>query len=470
MNRKTFSMLGLLLASLAVPSLLSAQNLIQNGSFAETVTQKKAYSVDLMSNVNDWIFVSGEWGWSQIAAEGQNFMSVAGPSYSPDGMAAKGLVQCVPDMRKTKGRCTLRFNYFLSKVLAKGQEGCSIKVNVFGFNGAKMPNVNLHGPLEVVSGVTPLARLNLAEAGAKDSWTSCALDVDTGSGYDYILVEFYGTGKTGGAGVDDVAFYSKSGSAPKAAPLPASVPKVTAAGPAPVVAASPAPAVPKPAPVAAPVVKPAPAPVAVKAPAPQPVAVPVPAPITVTASPAPRPVPVPVRPPVDNLVLNGDFSTASLALPTTTGDTTAELSGRWLRSVSSPWEISPYGGNLGPYVRAAASREGSRLLYVANDAKRSQGRYLLHFDYLITDPSDVLGVKVFVSDRDITVGTDGGDFRMNNTQRPGDLVMLPAAAGWTAYHLPVELGNGYNYVYVLFMGSGNGNTGIDNVSLSPQRR
>jgi len=61
---------------------------------------------------------------------------------------------------------------------------------------------------------------------------------------------------------------------------------------------------------------------------------------------------------------------------------------------------------------------------------------------------------------------------MNNTQRPGDLVMLPAATGWTAYHLPVELGNGYNYVYVLFMGSGSGagNTGVDNISLSPRRR
>ncbi|MFA6172483.1 MAG: SH3 domain-containing protein [Kiritimatiellales bacterium] len=204
-----------------------------------------------------------------------------------------------------------------------------------------------------------------------------------------------------------------------------------------------------------------PASVARQAPVPEPVAVP---PVQ------PRPVPAPVRPPVGNLILSGDFSGAALALPSTAGDTTAELSGRWLRSVISAWEISPYGGNLGAYVRAAASREAGRLLYVVNDAKRSTGSYVLRFDYILADPSDVLGVKVFVSDSDITVGTDGGNFRMNNSQRPADMVMLPASASWSTYYLPVELGGGYNYVYVLAVGSGAGNTGIDNVSLSPQRR
>ena len=183
----------------------------------------------------------------------------------------------------------------------------------------------------------------------------------------------------------------------------------------------------------------------------------------------PRPVPVPVRPPVDNLILSGDFTGAALALPTATGGSTAELSGRWLRSVNSAWEISPFGGNLGPYVRAAASREAGRLLYVVNDAKRSKGSYVLRFDYILADPADVLGVKVFVSDSDITVGTDAGNFKMNNSQRPNDLVILPAGASWVTYYLPVELSNGYNYIYVLFVGSGTGNTGIDNVSLSPQR-
>lgn len=202
-----------------------------------------------------------------------------------------------------------------------------------------------------------------------------------------------------------------------------------------------------------------------------PVTKPAPVPESPAFSPVPpRPVPVPIRPPVENLVLNGDFSTTSLALPTVTGDTTAELSGRWLRSVNSAWEISPVGGNLGPYARAAASREAGRLLYVANDAKRSKGSYVLRFDYILTDPSDVLGVKVFVSDSDITIGTDGGSFRMNNSQRPTDLVMLPSGAAWSTYYLPVELSAGYNNIYVLFIGSGSGNTGVDNVSLSPQRR
>ena len=198
---------------------------------------------------------------------------------------------------------------------------------------------------------------------------------------------------------------------------------------------------------------------------------PTPAPEPVAVAPViPRPVLAPVRPPVENLILSGDFSGAALALPTAAGDTTAELSGRWLRSITSAWEISPNGGNLGPYVRASASREAGRLLYVVNDAKRSKGSYVLRFDYILTDPSDVLGVKVFVSDSDITIGTDGGNFRMNNSQRPADMVMLPAGASWVTYYLPVELGGGYNYVYVLVIGSGAGNTGIDNVSLSPQRR
>jgi hypothetical protein len=190
----------------------------------------------------------------------------------------------------------------------------------------------------------------------------------------------------------------------------------------------------------------------------------------VTAPPASRPAPEPIRPPVSNLILNGDFSAASLALPTASGDTTAELSGRWLRPSVSPWEIVPYGGNLGGYVRAAASRSESRLLYLASDAKRSKGGYVLRFDYILTNTSDSLAVKVFVSDRDITVGTTGGDFRMDNAQRSQDMVVLSPAAGWSTYYLPVELGEGYNYVYILFSGSGTGNTGLDNISLVPRRR
>lgn len=200
---------------------------------------------------------------------------------------------------------------------------------------------------------------------------------------------------------------------------------------------------------------------------------PAPAPATVRAATppaAPRPVPALIRPPVDNLILNGDFSSVSLAVPTSAGDTTEELSGRWLRSVTSPWELFPSGGNLGPYVRAAASREPSRLLYVVNDSGRSKGSYVLRFDYILTDPSDVFGVKVFVSNTDIRVGTDGGDFRMNSSHRPSDMVELPASRGWTTYSLPVELGSGYNCIYVLFSGSGTGNTGIDNISFSPRLR
>jgi hypothetical protein len=95
---------------------------------------------------------------------------------------------------------------------------------------------------------------------------------------------------------------------------------------------------------------------------------------------------------------------------------------------------------------------------------------VLRFDYILTDTADVLGVRVFVSDTDIKVGTDGGNFLMNSVQRPKDMVMLPASATWVTYYLPVELGSGYNNIYVLFVGSGSANTGIDNASLSPQRQ
>jgi hypothetical protein len=177
-----------------------------------------------------------------------------------------------------------------------------------------------------------------------------------------------------------------------------------------------------------------------------------------------------VRPPVDNLVLNGDFSEMALAIPFSGGNSTMELSGRWLCSSGAAWAISPKGGNLGAYVRAPASAEPARLLYLAGDGKRSTGRYVLRFDYIRTGPSDELGVKVFVSDRDITIGTDGGDFHMNSSQRPADMVSLPGNAAWATYYLPVELSGGYNYIYVLFIGSGAGNTGVDNVMLSPVRR
>jgi len=209
---------------------------------------------------------------------------------------------------------------------------------------------------------------------------------------------------------------------------------------------------PRPAPVAS-----RPAPVQAPAPAAQPPVV-------------SRPPPEPVRPPIDNLILSGDFSETSLALPTVSGNSTSELSGRWLRPSSSAWDIMPQGGNLGPYARVSARGEPARLLYVVHDGKRSTGSYLLRFDYLLTDPADELGVKVFVTEADTKVGSDGGDFRMNSTQRPADMVLLKPARSWTTFSLPVELGSGYNCIYVLFTGTGAGSTGIDNVSLSPRSR
>lgn len=445
MNRKILCIPGLLiLAGLLCPFQLSAQNLIQNGSFSEPLKESTPFSIDFSNKAGSWVSVSGNWGWKPVLSDGKTRMHIMGLQYSIKGNAAKGLVQCIADMRKTNDRCTLQFSYFLKNATVGSQEGNYIKVSVFGFNGSKPPTaVNLHAPLANVTSLKLLGSRDLSEMGSKDLWTTASLDVDLGAGYDYIFVEFSGSGKNNEAGIGDVEFYSKSSPVTKSSP------------PAKPVVAKPAPAVaPKPAPVVAPVVAPKPEP----------------APVKVVAAPVPRPVPEPIRPPVSNLILSGDFSSASLALPTSTGDTTAELSGRWIRSATSPWEISPFGGNLGPYVRAAASKEASRLLYVAKDDGRSKGSYVLRLDYILADSSDTLGVKVFVSNRDITVGTAGGDFRMNSTQKPGDMVMLPSGKSWATYYLPVELGDGYNYIYVLFTGSGAGNTGLDNISLTPKVR
>jgi uncharacterized protein YgiM (DUF1202 family) len=178
----------------------------------------------------------------------------------------------------------------------------------------------------------------------------------------------------------------------------------------------------------------------------------------------------PIRPPVDNLVLNGTFSSTAFALPESNGSRTDNLSGRWVRSSKTPWTLSPTGGNLGAYARALNTLHPVRLLYLARDDKRSKGKYVLQFDYVLTHPKDTLAVKVFVSDSDILVGTVGGDFRMNDTEKFPDMIELPSVPDWTSHSVAVELGEGYNFVYVLFYGTGAGNTGLDNVNLFPQRR
>jgi hypothetical protein len=189
------------------------------------------------------------------------------------------------------------------------------------------------------------------------------------------------------------------------------------------------------------------------------------APVTVTPS-----VQTLVCPPIDNLILNGDFSSTALALPSIKGNSTRELSGHWLRSSQSSWELLPHGGNFGAYVRAPAYHAPCRLLYLATDSGRSTGSYVLQFDYVLKKSTDTLGVKVFVSDRDVSVGTGGGDFMMDAHSEMRDLIMLPVSPIWATYRVPVELGNGYDNIYVLFCGTGMEHTGIDNVSLSPVPR
>lgn len=517
MNRKNLYVFGLLLLNLALPALVPAQNLILDGGF-DSGTMVRGLALKGTSAYGQWAGVHGEYGWTIVETGSNKVLSACGKGFAREKQwlnQSKLIFQEVSGKSMLPGSYTLKFKCQCASSLltvghmevsvAQRTEGpAEIIVHIEKPDDKKPKGYNILKEQSLLTGQP-------TEITGPGMWRTVEIPFEVPAGGKSLLVMFYGMVDTGSFRIDDVSLTRKGGSpvppektavsynivekllekpvapataavvTPKQASAPvtpkqASAPVTPKQAPAPVTA-TPAPvkapvpvvvAALQPAPVPVPVEKPVPTPMVVEKPAPA--AVPAPVPVTVTAAPLPRPVPVPVRPPVENLILSGDFSGASLALPTATGDTTAELSGRWLRSVTSPWEISPYGGNMGSYARAAASRETSLLLYVASDAKRSAGSYLLNFDYILADPSDVLGVKVFVSDRDITIGTDGGNFRMNNPQRPADMVILPTSASWIKYSMPVELGSGYNYIYVLFTGSGIGNTGIDNISLSPRRR
>jgi hypothetical protein len=470
MNRKQMMVSGWLLM---MPLLLWSENLIQNGSFsAEAVSCGSSIHL-LGSNEGQWAYVSGVWGWKQASIQTQCFMTVSGSSYSQKGKAEKGFVQAFEDNKTHVGSCSLRFIYYIKNARTTQQKGNYLRASVYGAERERFPvKVNLHEPLAENSHFKRLATQDLTDFGSKNAWTPFSMDVDLGPGYECIVVEFSGSGVSGEVGGDDVAFFSSNGRKPPVSVIPKLVPtfskkdmqaafrplyggSVVVIGDAP--ASSAKLVQPTRTTVIASKVDPAP-----RKPVQKQIAVAQPAP-------APRPVFEPIRPPVENLVLNGDFSSTSLALPTALGNTTDELSGRWLRSATAPWEIVPYGGNLGPYVRATSTGDPARLLYVAKDDKRSKGSYALRFDYVKESAQDHLSVKVFVSDRDITVGTTGGNFRMNNTSLFSDMVDLPVSKGWKTYHVPVELGAGYNYVYVLFAGNNSGNTGLDNVTLSPVR-
>lgn len=459
MNRKTFYTFGLLLIGIISPSSLLAQNLILDGGF-DSGTLVRGLALKGASAYGQWVGVYGEYGWTFVETGSNKVLSACGKGFAREKQwlnQGKRIFQEVSGKSILPGSYTLKFRcQCASSLLAVGHMDVSVAqrteeppaeiiVHIEKSEDKDLKGCNILKEQSLLTG-------QQSEITGMETWRTVEIPFEVPVGGKSLLVAFSGMVDTGSFRIDDVSLTRKGGS-----PVP---PEKTAVNynivmkplekpVAPVAAAS----APKPAPV--PAATPAPAVAA--------------APVAV-AAPLPCPVPVPVHPPVDNLILSGDFSAASLALPAASGDTTAELSGRWIRSAVSPWEISPYGGNLGPYVRAAASREASRLLYVASDVKRSKGNYQLRFDYILTNPSDVLGVKVFVSDRDITIGTDGGDFRMNGSQLSADMTLLPAGASWAAYSLPVELGSGYNYIYVLFTGSGAGNTGIDNVSLSPRRR
>jgi len=199
---------------------------------------------------------------------------------------------------------------------------------------------------------------------------------------------------------------------------------------------------------------------------------------TVVASPRPKqPEPAPSKPAVpqpargsahplteENLVQNGDFSGLSLAVVPNEGLYSSAGSGRWFRSSTCPWMIAESGGNLGSYAYTRSSKP-ARLLYVAwnnKSAKKAQ----LTFDYIKQDPDAFLGVKFFASDRDILIGRSSGQFHMDETSVPEGVIELSTSSIWKTQTFELNLEEGYEYLYILFVGEEKA-VGVDNVVLEP---
>jgi len=168
----------------------------------------------------------------------------------------------------------------------------------------------------------------------------------------------------------------------------------------------------------------------------------------------------------DVLARTETFSGISFVVPDRMGMPASRLSGRWIRSAGINWEIVKTDGQKNVFAKVKSSRP-SKLLYVISDKKKRKGRSRLSFDFIKTRSKDLLGMKLFATDEDVKIGQNTGQLLMGEETIPSDLEILPSAYSWDTRTLTVDLGDGYNYIYVLFMGTGLGTTGLDNVRFVP---
>ncbi len=172
----------------------------------------------------------------------------------------------------------------------------------------------------------------------------------------------------------------------------------------------------------------------------------------------------------EELIRKGDFSetTRSAFFGKTTS--ASAVDGAWVTSVKSPWSVLEFGGNLGAYIHVESKNESaSRLLYVIHDKRKAVGNLMLSFDYYRTHANDELGVIVFGVNKELSIGGDSGAIQMEKGVAPG-MTFVEISKRWKQHNLPVNLGDGFEYVYVLFAGRAQyGQIALDNVFFQPNR-
>ncbi len=414
---------------------VSAENLIKNGGFDRDFSSPV---VEVPCSA-----LSGIWqtprmnsracGWRWFRGDGDSYLGGYADAPGCRNHSVRPATQLVPSTGSIKTGL-LTFRYKLGRIPNSNYGntilGSRLRVVVFGVDDDSKPYSFIHRKGKE----NTFPELFVEEMDSTDGmWVDVKRTVHLNGEYPDVLVSFSGAGETGKLALDDISFTPTEW--------------VSGEGPSPSVQV----------PVLTQPVKKAPAPVGKAVP--------------VFTPPVSRPAPVVLGPVVTTpeLIRAGDFSTASLALVAAEGSLSSELSTCWLRSKSHPWKIMDTGGNLGAHARvSSAGSQPSRMLYVVRNDKAAKGGYRLTFDYVLTDPSDALGVTVFAMDKDLRVGASSGAIHMDKGMQAG-MTKMPVSSRWKTGTLSVNLGDGYNYVYVLFAGTGMaGYTGVDNVFLMPE--
>ena len=168
------------------------------------------------------------------------------------------------------------------------------------------------------------------------------------------------------------------------------------------------------------------------------------------------------------LVRKGDFSKTTQTASSKETIASSVVDGAWVLSAKNPWVVRESGGNLGAYIQVDSEKiSASRLLYVAHNRKNAKGAHTLSFDYHQTDSNDELGVIVFGMDKELSIGGDSGSIQLDKGVAPG-MTFVEVSKRWKQHTLPINLGDGFEYIYILFAGRAqHGQVGLDNVSFQP---